>query len=137
MTGTSAWVHLVGARSDVPRFLSSFDAFALPSTSEGLPLVLLEAMATGLPIVASAVDGIPDVVREGETGRLVPPADLDALRAGLVALDRDRVRARRLGERAREVALGRYSLETMTRAYMALYQQLLRGSRAPGVRPLA
>ena len=119
------WVHLPGARSDVPRILASFDVFALPSVSEGLPLVILEAMATGLPVVASAVGGIPDVVEEGETGMLVPPSNPGALRERLVALADDRVRAHEIGARARSVAIERYSLHTMAGAYMQLYRQLL------------
>jgi len=124
-TGLQAWVHLAGARTDVPRFLAAFDVFALPSLSEGLPLVLLEAMATGLPVVASAVGGIPDVVEEGATGMLVSPGDVGELRARLVALADDRARAGRMGARAREVARERYSLDTMAGSYMELYRQLL------------
>jgi glycosyltransferase involved in cell wall biosynthesis len=131
--GSKPWVHLAGARADVPRFLAAFDVFALPSLSEGLPLVVLEAMASGLPVVASAVGGIPDVVEEGATGTLVPPADVDALRAGLVELASDRALAATLGARAREVARARYSLDTMARSYMDLYRHVLAAStrRAP------
>jgi glycosyltransferase involved in cell wall biosynthesis len=124
-TGTARWVHLPGARSDVPRLLAAFDAFALPSISEGLPLVLLEAMAAGLPIVATSVGGIPDVVQEGVTGLLVPAADGDSLRGRLSMLQDDPALARRLGLRAREIALQRYSLRSMSDAYLELYRSLL------------
>jgi len=128
--GARPWVHLPGARDDVARLLCAFDVFALPSLSEGLPLVIVEAMATGLPVVASAVGGIPDVIVEGRTGCLVPPGDEAALRARLVTLAGDRDQARALGERARQVALERHSLASMAEAYLALYRQLLAG--APG-----
>ena len=77
---------MTGARSDVGRLLSAFDAFALPSRSEGLPLVLLEAMASGLPVVATSVGGNPDLVVSGVTGLLVPPSDVPAMRAALLSL---------------------------------------------------
>jgi glycosyltransferase involved in cell wall biosynthesis len=133
--GLAPWVHLAGAQADVPRFLAAFDLFALTSVSEGLPLVILEAMATGLPVVASAVGGIPDVVEEGVTGMLVPSGDAEALRGRLTVLSGDRARAARLGASAREVARRRYSLDTMAESYMALYRQVLATSRAGGGRP--
>jgi glycosyltransferase involved in cell wall biosynthesis len=126
------WVHLTGARADVQRLLAAFDVFALPSISEGLPLVVLEAMATALPIVASRVGGVPDVILEGETGLLVPPGDRAALRSRLLELAADRAAADALGARARRVALERYSLEHMAGEYMEIYQRLARGRRGAG-----
>ena len=82
-------------------------------------------MATGLPVVSTAVGGIPDVVREGQTGFLVPAGDEPALRSRLEALAKDGETARRCGARAREVALSRYSAERMARDYMALYEKVL------------
>ena len=114
------WAVLTGRRMDVPRLVHAFDVFALSSKSEGLPLVVPEAMAAGLPIVATAVGGLPGVVDEGETGLLVP-VDEQALRAALARLERDRGRARAMGARAREVALARYSHDRMVEAYLALY----------------
>lgn len=124
--GAGRWVHLPGARADVPRLLGAFDTFALPSNSEGLPLVLLEAMAAGLPIVATRVGGIPDVVEEGTTGLLVPPSDPEALRERLARLRADPALAAGLGQRARQAALQRYSLRSMSDAYLALYRALRR-----------
>lgn len=121
------WVVLTGRRMDVPRIVHAFDVFALPSKSEGLPLVVPEAMAAGLPIVATAVGGLPSVVDEGETGLLVP-VDEAALAAALARLERDRDKARAMGARAREVALDRYSHDRMVDAYLALYRQA-RGER--------
>lgn len=124
--GAGRFVHLTGARTDVARLLAAFDVFALPSLSEGLPLVVLEAMATGLPVIASAVGGLPDVVADGETGFLVPSGDDRALRERLLALAADPRRARAMGARAQELASARHSLERMSQAYLELYGELLR-----------
>jgi glycosyltransferase involved in cell wall biosynthesis len=112
-------VVLTGRRMDVPRLVPAFDVFALSSTTEGLPLVVPEAMAAGLPIVATAVGGLPGVVTT-DVG-VVVPVDEAALGAALAALARDRPRARALGERARQVALDRYGADRMVDAYLALY----------------
>jgi glycosyltransferase involved in cell wall biosynthesis len=117
-------VHLTGNRRDVPRLLAALDAFALTSVSEGLPLVLPEAMAAGLPIVATAVGGVPQVVADGETGFLVEYGDEEALRARLRALDADRDLARKCGETGRERALGRYSSRRMVADYLELYRRV-------------
>ena len=111
---------LTGRRMDVPRLVHAFDVFALPSKTEGLPLVVPEAMAAGLPIVATAVGGLPGVVDEGVTGLLVP-VDEQALGAALARLAQDRELARAMGQKAREVALARYSYDRMVDAYLELY----------------
>lgn len=123
--GVEPWVHLTGARKDIPRLLTGFDVFVLPSRTEGLPLVIPEAMATALPVVATAVGGIPEVIDEGRTGFLVPSEDEAALRGRLKALADDPAWARSLGATARTVASTRYSLERMSREYMDLYRALL------------
>jgi glycosyltransferase involved in cell wall biosynthesis len=115
-------VVLTGRRMDVPRIVPAFDVFALSSKSEGLPLVVPEAMAAGLPIVATAVGGLPSVIDEGSTG-LLAPVDEAALRAALKKLIDDRALAARMGAKAREVALQRYSSERMVDAYLELYKQ--------------
>ena len=119
------WAVMTGRRMDVPRVVHAFDVFALSSKTEGLPLVVPEAMAAGLPIVTTAVGGLPGVVDDGETGLLVP-VDEAALAAALARLERDRATARAMGARAREVALARYSHERMVDAYLALYAQALK-----------
>ncbi|HTR51243.1 MAG TPA: glycosyltransferase, partial [Kofleriaceae bacterium] len=113
-------VVLTGRRMDVPRLVPAFDVFALSSRTEGLPLVVPEAMAVGLPIVATAVGGLPGVVDDGETG-LVVPVDAAALSAALGRLVSDPDLARAMGRRARAVALARYSADRMVDAYLALY----------------
>jgi glycosyltransferase involved in cell wall biosynthesis len=124
------WVTLTGARSDVPRLLSAFDVFVLSSKTEGLPLVIPEAMAASLPVVSTAVGGIPSVVRDGETGLLVPPGDAAALRAALVSLHADRQRAHAMGTAARQLAEAQYSKQRMVSDYLALYQSHTNGRRA-------
>jgi glycosyltransferase involved in cell wall biosynthesis len=114
------WVVMTGRRMDVPRLMPAFDVFALSSKSEGLPLVVPEAMAVGLPIVTTAVGGLPSVVDEGKTGLLVPVEEL-ALSAALAKLAAHRELATTMGHAAREAALERYSADRMVDAYLDLY----------------
>jgi sugar transferase (PEP-CTERM/EpsH1 system associated) len=115
-----AFIELTGARSDVPRLLASFDVFALSSKNEGLPLVIPEAMASGLPIVATTVGGIPDIVPP-DTGILVPPKEPDALRAAIRRLHADPTTRKKMGEAARTYALARFDENVMLDRYLALY----------------
>jgi glycosyltransferase involved in cell wall biosynthesis len=94
--------------------------FALSSKTEGLPLVVPEAMAAALPIVTTAVGGLPGVVDEGKTGLLVPVDEL-ALSGALAKLAAHRELARTMGQAAREAALDRYSADRMVDAYLDLY----------------
>jgi glycosyltransferase involved in cell wall biosynthesis len=123
------YVTFLGARQDVPRLLTAFDVFALSSRTEGLPLALLEAMACGLPIVATAVGGVPDVVRDGISGKLVPHADQMALRAALAQLQSHPDEAARLALSAQEESR-RFSAAIMTQHYLDLYQ-LCREAQKP------
>jgi glycosyltransferase involved in cell wall biosynthesis len=115
------FVTLTGVRRDVPALLASFDVFALPSRTEGLPLAVPEAMASALPIVATAVGGLPGVV-PASCGVLVPPGDEMAFGAAIAKLIRDRPRARAMGSAARTHALSRFSIEAMTDAYERIYR---------------
>ncbi|KAB2883518.1 MAG: glycosyltransferase family 4 protein, partial [Kofleriaceae bacterium] len=123
-----AKAHVLGRRMDVARLLTAFDVFCLSSKSEGLPLVVPEAMASGLPIVSTSVGGIPGVVDEGETGFLTA-VDETELRDRLKRLIDDPARARAMGVRARAVALERYSAERMTDDYIALYERAVKEQR--------
>ncbi len=116
------WVVMTGRRMDVPRLIHAFDVFALSSKTEGLPLVVPEAMAASLPIIATAVGGLPDVIDEGETGMLVP-VDQPALTAALISLEANRELARQMGTRGRVIALERYSHDRMVDHYLELYRQ--------------
>jgi glycosyltransferase involved in cell wall biosynthesis len=102
--------------------LAAFDVFALSSRTEGLPLALLEAMSAGLPIVATGVGGVPDVVCNGFTARLVPSEDEIALRAALIELRNDPTGAAAMGLCAQQESQ-RFSAATMTSRYLALYRR--------------
>jgi len=115
------FVSLAGTRHDVPRWMAMMDVFALSSRMEGLPLVALEAMAAGLPVVATAVGGLPELLEHGVTGFLVPPDDETAFARQLAALRADRALARAVGERARVHVRARYSHDAMVSRYLKLY----------------
>jgi glycosyltransferase involved in cell wall biosynthesis len=115
------YVLLTGARRDVPALLASFDVFVLSSRTEGLPLAVPEAMASGLPIVATGVGGIPSAVPP-HCGVLVPPRDESALHRAVAELARDPARARAMGRSARVHALARFSVERMADAYECIYR---------------
>jgi glycosyltransferase involved in cell wall biosynthesis len=128
-TGRARYIHMTGARSDVQNMLAAFDAFALTSRTEGLPLVLLEAMAMGLPVVSTAVGGIPDLVEHRVTGFLLPSGDVARLSRQLATLANDFTLSRQVGEAGRRQVLDRYSLIRMAGEYEALYSNLVRESR--------
>lgn len=128
--GLSDVVWLPGARSDVAQLVPEFSVFALPSLAEGTPVSLLEAMACALPVVASNVGGIPEVVTEQVHGSLVPPQDIDALAAALAHYACAPMLAQRHGEAARARIVQQYSMATMVDAYAALYGRLCRQKRA-------
>lgn len=123
--GCAHGVHLVGVRSDVPRWLAAFDLFALSSRSEGLPLALIEAMATELPVVATRVGGVGDLLEDSVTGLLVPAGEVEGFEAALVALAADRPRARAMGRLGRARVLSRHSASSMALRYQALYAESL------------
>ena len=118
-------VQFLGRRSDIDDLLASADFFVLPSDIEGLPLSILEAMAHGLPIVASDVGGIPELIKHDEHGLLVPPGDVEALASALMKITRDPMLRARLGHTARARAESEFSLETAMRKYDAEYARAL------------
>ncbi len=123
--GVAAHAHLLGVRRDVPDLLNAFDVFALSSDTEGLPLVILEAMATGLPVLSTRVGGIGNVLEEGVTGYLVAKGDEAALRDRAAALRDDPAGARACGAHARQAAITRFSAARMQRDYLDLYARVL------------
>ncbi|HEY6005026.1 MAG TPA: glycosyltransferase [Anaeromyxobacter sp.] len=123
--GVAPFVHLLGVRRDVPDVLNALDVFVLCSNTEGLPLAIPEAMATGLPVVSTRVGGVPNVIEEGVTGFLVPVGSEEALRGRLTALEADPERSRACGRRARSAAVARFSAERMRREYVELYERVL------------
>ncbi|MFQ5804222.1 MAG: glycosyltransferase [Candidatus Methylomirabilales bacterium] len=130
--GVASHLRFLGHRDDVRDFLALCDLFVLPSLSEGMPLSLLEAMAAGVPAVATRIAGITDVVEDGKTGLLVPPADSRALAKGITTLLEDRMFARQMGEAGREVVACRFSLAGMVRAYQEIYATLIRERNGGG-----
>lgn len=118
-------VELAGEVDDVPRHLAAADAFVLSSRSEGMPMSILEAMAAGLPVVATRVGGIAELVADGETGLLVPAGDAAALAAALQRLVDDEALRKALGARGRERAVAEFDLAGFRRAHLELYEREL------------
>jgi glycosyltransferase involved in cell wall biosynthesis len=123
--GLRGTVELTGERNDVPAILASADCFVLASNSEGLPLSILEAMAAGLPVVASAVGGVHELVTNNVTGFLVPPREPEALAARLAAVLRDPDLRERLGAAARADVSARFSIARVQEEHLALYRRML------------
>ncbi len=118
-------VWFAGERHDTPDLLRSLDVFALPSLNEGISNTILEAMATGLPVVASRVGGNPELVREGITGRLVPAQNPEALAAALRDYVTDPKQRRVHGTMGRAHVVQNFSLEAMTRRYLGFYDEVM------------
>jgi glycosyltransferase involved in cell wall biosynthesis len=123
--GLDGRVGLLGERADVATLLAEADVFVLASRSEGLPLSVIEAMAAGLPVVASGVGGLHELVLDGETGLLVRPGDPAALAAALDRLLTDVEYRRRLGRAGRARAEERFDLAPFRRAHVQLYRREL------------
>lgn len=123
--GLAGHVRFLGVVSDVPGVLARGSQFVLSSLSEGIPLVALEAMSVGLPVVATSVGGLPEVVEDGETGLLVPPRDPEALARAMLRLYRDPDLCSELGRTARARALALFDVRRMVAEYEDLYLSLL------------
>jgi len=120
--GVEDIVFFLGFRDDVPRILASLDIFVLSSHHEGLGSSLLDAMASRLPVVATQAGGIPEVVKDRETGLLVPPRDPAALARAILDLCRDHELAARLARRGYEVVHEKFSAEAMADKVVDLYE---------------
>ena len=120
-----------GMREDIPTIMGALDVVALPSRSEGLPFILLEAMAMGKPVVATSVNGVSEVVEDGITALLVPPRAPDMLARAVITLLRNRELGGRLGAAAKRQAERCFGLKRMIQNVETLYEELLahRGSR--------
>ena len=125
--GELAW--LPGERADVADIMRGLHAFALPSLAEGISNTILEAMASGLAVVATAVGGNADLVLQEQTGYIVPPSDPQAIALRLMALASDPQRARSMGQAGRQRAQANFSLEAMVSTYQHVYDQQLRRMR--------
>jgi glycosyltransferase involved in cell wall biosynthesis len=115
----------LGFRTDVPEFLNELDVFVLPSVSEGFPLVALEAMASARPIIVTRSGGPEEIIEDGQTGFLVPPADSDALAEKICELLGSPERAAVLARAARAKLVSTFTLDKMIREYECLYERLL------------
>jgi glycosyltransferase involved in cell wall biosynthesis len=123
--GVASCCRFLGERSDVPALLAAMDVVLLTSVSEGFPFVVLEAMAMERPVVATAVNGVPEIVEPGVTGRLVPRGDVEALaRATLDVLDAPDA-ARRMGQAGRRRVVDHFTAQRMVAETQALYLRLL------------
>ena len=123
--GIQEAVRFLGWHAEIPEFLKDADLFVLPSLWEGMPNVILEAMASGVPSVATEVGGTPELVSDGETGVLVPPADSDALARNIIFLLQDRELRIRMGQNALERAKSHFSPEQMIARNERLYAELV------------
>jgi glycosyltransferase involved in cell wall biosynthesis len=129
-SGAGKRIHFLGNRGDVPELLAVCDAFVLPSLWEGLPMALIEAMASGLPVIASEVSGTRQVMVPNETGLLVPPGDVQALSEAMVVLLSDRELARAMGAAARRRVEAAFSAKRQAEEHVALYRRALQESGA-------
>jgi glycosyltransferase involved in cell wall biosynthesis len=123
--GLSDRVHFLGARRDVGNLLAAMDVFVLPSLWEGLPLAMVLAMGAGVPVVATRVAGIPEVVDDGRTGLLVPPSDPEALAAALTRLLEDAPLRQRISREASQSVLPRLGVDRYVESMTSLYDTLL------------
>jgi sugar transferase (PEP-CTERM/EpsH1 system associated) len=127
--GVGALAWLPGEREDVPDVMRGLDGFVLPSLAEGISNTILEAMATGLPVIATDVGGNAELVSAGNTGIVVPAADIEALAVALVQMASEPRQARSFGLAGRARVERLFSLPAMVQAYQGLYDRLLNERR--------
>lgn len=133
--GIADRITFAGFRGDVPRILAALDVFALPSLEEGFSLAVLEAMASGKPVVATRTGGLPELVSP-ETGLLVPMGGTCEMAQALSSLLEDPERCVRMGQAGRARAKSRFSMQSMADEHLALYQRLTSGPPSPEARPV-
>lgn len=130
-SGVGDQIQFLGDRPDVPELLDESDIFVLASRHEGMPLSIIEAMRSGLPVIASAVGGVPELITHGVTGILIPPSDAHALHAALQRLRSDHRERLRIGRAARQRFLERYTEDVMLDRTHSCYREVWRLSRSP------
>jgi glycosyltransferase involved in cell wall biosynthesis len=123
-------IHVIGYRPDIETAYAAMDVFLLASAWEGLPRTVLESGAAGVPVVATDVSGISEVVRDGETGRLAPVGDWRALAEGVAELLRDEEERATMGKAIRELVGSAYSQDRTVEGTVALYREILEARRA-------
>jgi glycosyltransferase involved in cell wall biosynthesis len=117
-------VHFLGTRKDIPDLLSASDSFVLPSLWEGMPMALIEAMASGLPVVATDVSGTREVMVDGETGLMVPPGDPDQLAQAIDQILSNPAQADAMGAAGRRRVETSFSAQTQAKEYLALFERI-------------
>lgn len=128
--GLGERVHLLGLRRDVTNVLASLDVFVLPTHQEALGTAFIEAGAMGLPVVATNIDGVPEVVQDGRTGLLVPVRDSQAIAAAICRLLGDAIFRQGMGSNGAEFVRRKFSREAMAYGMEMLYQRLLDAERS-------
>jgi glycosyltransferase involved in cell wall biosynthesis len=118
-------VHFTGVRRDVANLMAASDVFVMSSLWEGFGLVFLEAMSCGIPVLATRVSAVPEVVVDGVTGVLVAPGEVAPLAEGMLALARDPARRAALGRAGRARVRAEFGLERMVEETLAVYRSLL------------
>ena len=128
--GVAERVLFPGFRRDVPEILLGGDLYAMPSLLEGLGTSVLDALVCGLPVVAARAGGIPEMIRHGENGLLVPPKDADALAEALIRLLKDPAECERFARAGPETVAERYTVDHMVEGNLRVYEELLAGHQA-------
>jgi glycosyltransferase involved in cell wall biosynthesis/SAM-dependent methyltransferase len=131
--GISDRTHFLGHRTDVPDLLHAMDIFLLPSLNEGYGKAIVEAMCAGLPVVATRVGGVPELIKDGETGLLVSPADPAAIARAVGGLIRDTEQRHRLAAAANRNVTDIFGVEAMIRRHDEIYTEFLRTRVIPGL----
>ena len=119
-------VLMLGLREDIPRVLASADLYVIPSLSEGMGQSTMEALAMGVPVIASDVGGLPELIIDDQTGTLVPPKNVLALAKTIIGLLSDKEKSARLAERAKQSVINYYSIERTVDKTLNLYSELLK-----------
>jgi glycosyltransferase involved in cell wall biosynthesis len=130
--GISDIVTFAGWQSDLPSVYADLDVTVIASHNEGTPACLIEAMASGCPVIATSVGGVPDMIEPGQTGQLVPAGDVEALARAIVRVGKEPDQARRMAEQARGESLSRYDERRLVSDMERLYHQLAREAGLPG-----
>jgi glycosyltransferase involved in cell wall biosynthesis len=129
--GIGARVHFAGFRDDVGAVYAACDVIALTSSNEGTPVTVIEALAAGVPVVSTNVGGVADIVDDGRTGLLAPPADVDGIASQLRRLAADPEERTRMGQSGRASVIDRYSIPRLVREVDTLYRELLAQAKVP------
>jgi glycosyltransferase involved in cell wall biosynthesis len=127
--GIQGSVRFAGFREDLAGILPCLDALVHPAEMEGLGVSLLQAAASGIPIVAAGVGGIPEVVRDGINGYLIPPRNPGAISEAVIKLLSDPARARQMGAEGRRIVEKEYSIESMVEGNLRVYEKVLQGKQ--------